>query len=378
MKARPSPLAADRAFALASACPSKLSWLCLCCLCSVALLLGACSAPEATTEVASEPSVEASAEASRIVLRVDPLADLYFRTRAQAAGRVEPIALLSPAVEAWMPVQQEVGSFGGFWRFDLAGLLAEDPSEFTLWFSDFPETIKSRRGGDIPIKGAGVAMGAAFASIWPTYLESEWPAREAQVESLRAQLERGFMANHQRALAHMMESLGIDDPKLEVPLTLVPDTQPPGATTYRTQTGPVVVLSTAELLSNDQLSELEETILHETAHVLDLASDGETDAFTVLRRLLQERGVAERDPRLHDIPHLVMFAQAENTMRRLFDPDHVAYGDTWRGDIAPLYERSGRAAVVVRERWASYLDGDVDRQKALQQIVNDLVTDTAD
>ena len=55
-----------------------------------------------------------------------------------------------------------------------------------------------------------------------------------------------------------------------------------------------------------------------------------------------------------------MFVQAEETMKRLYDADHVAYGDTQRGDIAPLYERAGKAAVIVRRVWGEYLDGEFE------------------
>ncbi len=98
-------------------------------------------------------------------------------------------------------------------------------------------------------------------------------------------------------------------------------------------------------------------------------------AFSVLRRRLAERGLGGRDRRLHDIPHLLMFVQAEATMRRLYDPQHVAYGDTRRGDIAPLYERSGEAAVVVRRLWNAHLDGALSRDEALEGIVDELLGD---
>ena len=62
-------------------------------------------------------------------------------------------------------------------------------------------------------------------------------------------------------------------------------------------------------------------------------------------------------------------------MRRLYDPRHVAYGDTRRGDIAPLYERSGEAAVVVRRLWNAHLDGALGRDEALQAIVDQLLGD---
>jgi hypothetical protein len=216
-------------------------------------------------------------------------------------------------------------------------------------------------------------MAEAMKTTWPRFRDERWPARRAELEEVLARLEREFMPKHRQALRHMLDSLGIADPEIEVPTHLVLETHPPGASTYRTRGGPIAVLSTNDLLDEGRFSDLEETLLHETCHALDLASDGETDVFTVLRRMLQERGVAEGDRRLHDIPHLVMFAQAENTMRRLYSSHHVAYGDTWRGDIAPLYQRSGEAANVVRRVWSEYLDGKLSREEALSEIVEDLV-----
>ncbi len=330
------------------------------------------SAPEETSPTISTSPNGFEESLSRVDLRVEPFSDFYFRVRAQAAGIAEPNPALAPIVDAWMPVQEEIGTFGGFWRFDLAGLLSLTPQEFGLWFNERAESIPSRAGGTIPIRGPGKAMAAAMEAVWPEVLENNWPERKARIEAVRDRLEREFMPKHRTALAYMLDSLGIEDPGVRIPLTLVVDTQPPGATTYRTRDGPVVVMSIAALLENDAFSDLEETVLHEVCHVIDLASDGDADAFTQLRQMLEEAGVEKNDRRLHDVPHLVMFVQAENTMRRIYDPDHQAYGDTTRGDIAPLYEREGEAAAVVRKHWTAYLDGESSREQALQKIVDDL------
>ncbi len=52
-----------------------------------------------------------------------------------------------------------------------------------------------------------------------------------------------------------------------------------------------------------------------------------------------------------------MFVQAEETMRRFFNPDHLAYGDA-----TDFYERTGVTAVVEREIWPRYLVSLSDRQ----------------
>lgn len=336
------------------------------------------SSTSSAAALVPELAPDAVAEsASAIVLRVEPFPDFYFRVRAQAAEIVAADPNLAPVVEAWMPVQEHVGSFGGFWRFDLAGLLSTSVEAFRGWFEDPSETMPNRAGGTIPIGGSGRAMATAMESAWPTFRETEWPARERRLRTAMARLDREFMPKHRRALRYMLDSLGIDDPKVDVPMYLVIDTHPPGATTYRTNDGPVAVLSVGELLSEGRFSDLEETLLHETCHVLDGASRGEDDVFSVLRSRLMDRGVTRDDERLHSIPHLIMFVQAESTMQRIYDPNHVAYGDTQRGEFAPLYERHGEAGVVVRRLWKAHLDGALDRDQALDQIVDTLIGDSA-
>lgn len=63
-----------------------------------------------------------------------------------------------------------------------------------------------------------------------------------------------------------------------------------------------------------------------------------------------------------------MFVQAEETVRRLFNPDHVAYGDA-----TDLYQRTGATAVVEREIWPRHLDGELSLDEALRRIVESVV-----
>jgi hypothetical protein len=170
------------------------------------------------------------------------------------------------------------------------------------------------------------------------------------------------MPRHQEALAFMMQSLAIPDPGVTVPVFLVTATNPPGAMTYYLRGGaPVSVVEATVGGSNDLLVE---TILHESSHALDRASRGGGSAFATLRALLEERGLGPRDDAYHTVPHTLMFVQAAETVRRLFNPDHVAYGDA-----TDLYQRTGATAVVEREIWPRYLDGELTRDEALRRIV---------
>ena len=331
---------------------------------------GESSSPDPSTSVASPSTEDGATTATSIDVRVEPFTDFYFWTRAQAAGVVEVMPEFQPIIDAWMPVQDERGAWGGFWRFDLAGMLATSPEEFGAWFDERDEFVPSRAGGQIPIRGPGKAMAEAMAPIWPRFLEEHWPQRRELLVDAKEQLDRDFMPDHRRAFQYMLDSLGIVDPEIELPTYLTLDTHPPGASTFRTNEGAAAVLSTRELLSEGRFSDLAETVLHESTHALDIASRGDGDAFTRLRGKLEERGIERGDPRHHDVPHLIMFVQSEETMRRLYDSDHLAYGDTQRGDIAPLYERQGEASGIVRREWRRYLDGEIDLEQALENIAD--------
>jgi hypothetical protein len=110
-----------------------------------------------------------------------------------------------------------------------------------------------------------------------------------------------------------------------------------------------------------------ETILHESCHALDLASRDAGSAFATLRALLEGRGLTHKDDAYHTVPHTLMFVQAEETVRRLFNPDHQAYGDA-----TDLYDRTGVTADVEREIWPRYLNGELGRDEALRRIVETL------
>lgn len=324
----------------------------------------------AQRETSAQPA--ASAEpATGLRLIVEPFADFFFQVRAQAAGIGDADSRLTPIVEAFEPVHETRGSWGGYFRFDVPALASKSPAEFGQWLGKAPESVPGRRGTDVPVRAPGLAMAAAMEPIWPEFLADTWPQRRSRLLVPMARLQAEFMPKHRTALKYMLDSLAIEDPEVEVPMYLVLETHPPGASTYRSYSGPVAVLSTNDLLGEGRFSDLMETLLHETCHALDGASQGDGDAFTKLRAMLEDRGIPRSDERWRGIPHLVMFVQSEETMRRVYDPDHIAYGDTQRGDIAPLYERWGDSAVSVRRHWRDFLDDKIDRETALTRIADD-------
>ena len=318
---------------------------------------------------ASAASEEPPGSATRLALRLDPLAELYFSTRAEAARDQAPSAgddsPHAAAVAAARRIQVALGAFGGWGPLDAEVFMVADAAALRRRFEALPETL--RRGGrEIAIRVDAVEWARALEAAFPDFLERSWPERRARLAALVAGLETKFLPAHRRALAFMMASLAIEDPGIEVPIVLVTECHPPGASTYHVDDGaPASVLGAPALAARGQLAE---TILHEATHGLDITSQGKGSAFATLRALLEARGVGPRDRLYHDVPHTLMFVQAAETMRRIYDPEHVPYGVS-----SDLYARSGAAAEVERRIWPRFLDGELDRDEALRRIVDEIV-----
>jgi hypothetical protein len=333
----------------------------------LALILAGC-AGEGTQESAPPVAAADAADAAthtaetRLALRTDPRVELYFSVRALAADPdAEVPAGYEAAVQAARALQQSLGSFGGWGALESRLFDATSAAELRQGFEELPEPYSSR-GKELSIRGDALRLAAALETLAPGFEAEVWPTRRAQIERQIANLEQTFLPKHREALAFMMESLGIADPEIEVPVYFVSRANPPGAMTYRLYGGrPVCLVDVVSGAQGDQLIEL---ILHESSHTLDAASRGDDDAFSILRSLLEEKGV-DRGAYLYQVvPHTLMFLQAEEATRRFYNPDHVAYGDSYG-----VYERIGPIAALERREWYRYLAGEQTREEALRAIV---------
>lgn len=304
-------------------------------------------------------------DGTSLELRISPLVELYFYVRAQAAEvDVESAPGYEVAVDAARAIQRSLGSFGGWGPLDSQVFVAADAQELLQGFSELREPYE-RRGREISIRDDAMRLATAIQELMPEFTRVLWPARKAELDRRMAYLQTEFMPEHQQALVFMMQSLAIPDPGITVQVFLVNATNPPGGMTYRLRGGaPVCVLDVNVGGANDLLLE---TILHESCHTLDMASRDAGSAFATLRALLEKRGLSRKDDAYHTVPHTLMFVQAEETMRRLFNPDHLAYGAA-----TDLYERTGATGVVEREIWPRYLDGELSRDDALHRIIETL------
>ena len=329
----------------------------------------ACGPRDQATPSAEAPRPDTAAAqvtgGTSLELRISPLVELYYYIRAQAAEvDVESAPGYEAAVDAARAIQGSMGSFGGWGPLDSQVFTAADAQDLLQGFAELPEPY-ARHGREISIRDDAMRLATAIHELMPDFTRVLWPARKAELDRRIAYLQTDFMPEHQEALVFMMQSLAIPDPEITVPVFLVNATNPPGAMTYYLRGGAPVCVIDVNVGGVGEL--LLETILHESCHTLDLASRDTGSAFATLRTLLEERGLSRNDEAYNTVPHTLMFVQAEETMRRLFNPDHLAYGD-----VTDLYDRTGVTAVVEREIWPRYLDGELTRDEALLKIVETL------
>jgi hypothetical protein len=229
---------------------------------------------------------------------------------------------------------------------------------------ELPERFTTRSGTSLEPRSLGTGVAESLVEAEPAFMAELWPARRTELERIRADLLGKLKPKEKEVYAFVQSTLGIADPQPVLPVYLVADAPWPGAMTYLSRRGGVCFVG----MASDGASQLLETVLHETLHALDASSSG-PDVFDELRTALRGAGVEPTDARLRDLPHMVMFVHAAETVRRLLDPDHNDYGTLEIGGRPALYIRDQASFNAVQPVWRAYLDGGIDRQEAVRRIV---------
>lgn len=323
---------------------------------------------------AAQEAEPAPAERVRLEFRIDPAIDLYYELRARAAagtgapaGLGERDELLEPALEPFRALDRELGSTLAWGPVD--GLLdgCRSLSDVAARFAELPERFEVRRPGGAPaeiaLRERALALASAMASIEPQFEEARWPARRERLAAAADSLRESFGGERGRALyAKLFEALGLQLDSASVPVHLVLHGPPPGAVTYRRLGGGGACFVGVDELAG---SLLDEVVLHESVHALDLASaDQQTPTLLQeLRRALTDAGIGITDRRARDVPHSLFFVFAGELVRRYLDPDHVDYGER-----ADLYRRLAAPVRVERDLVPLYLDGSIERDELVGRI----------
>ena len=339
------------------------------------LTIAACA-----TFLVSEPLAAQADAASRIEIRVTPLADLWAFVRARAtppeASKGKPASVLDlPGLEDAAALARSLdrrfGSTLEWGVLDRELEFCEDVDGLVARFENLPEKHETR-SGTIALREDALALARAVAVVEERFLDEVWPEHEKQIEAAKSRLAKTFFPHEKECFAEVLGHFGIPDPGVVVPVFLVHEIPPFGGVTYvrgardasAKARGGICFLA----VTNAEGTQLDETLLHECTHAIDVATPLGVGLIEELRSKLQAAGVGPRDKRNHDLWHTIYFAEAAATIQRRVDPKHRPYGE-----VAGYYPKVPTAAAIVLPRWEQYLAGKLDRATLLEQLVAETV-----
>lgn len=322
----------------------------------------------------SGPSAPSS-DPARLDLRESSFIDLHFYIRAQgdepaysrgeAFADAHALAALNAAVDAAERLQSDLGGERGWGLIEPLLAQCTSAADAVAACGNLPESFKPASGGEVQLRDGAVALATAYSAIEPAFLETVWPRHREQIEGARLGLTRDLLKKQDQCFEFITTSLAMNVSDLTVPVYLVAESPAPGGFTHRQRGGGGVCFIGVEHASG---SLLDEVVLHESIHVLDLATQSQDTVLQVLRRKLVENGVPRTDSAWRDLPHTLMFVQAGETVRRLLDESHRDYGE-----VAGYYDKVPEAAACVRPAWRHHLEGAATAPEAIDEMVRALL-----
>jgi hypothetical protein len=288
-------------------------------------------------------------------LRTNPLVDLHqwMRTLVYRPAERPDIAGLEPALKA----VEKLGSPPSWGIYDGAMIEAASVEELAKVAAGLPEEFASRTGRSLPFRAPVEETARAYAVLDPAFRERIWPEHRRRIERMEGYLRTTLLPRSGEVFANLARALDVARPSSPLPVYVVAQAPLPGAFTYRSQVGPVSIVSPEGEPGTQWL----EIVIHESIHSLDVLA-GEGSVLARLRTRLEAiPGASPQE--VHDIVHTLMFALAAGTVRKVFGPGHKDYGD------GGYYSKVPAATALVVPVWREYLDGRITRDAALDRIV---------
>ena len=302
------------------------------------------------------------AKKKRLEFRVAPFADLFFYVYRFSSSTETPpdIEGLAQAIDSarQIPLAQTLAVQV---TFELENATAAKTA-----FEQFPETFKTSKGETVALRQKAAPLGRSLVAFEKTFNEKLWPQHKTQLEEAAKKLERTLGPKEYEAFDYFTRHLGMDDAAATVPVYLVVETPWPGGFTMwgKDATRGVCVISVATFNG----AQLFTAVMHEAIHALDLETKGNGNVLVELRNRLLKAGFKEDDLAVRHGPHMLVFIQSSETVKRLLDPSFQPYAEG-------VFTRPGLQPLVKAElpSWTAYLDGKITRQQALDQIVDAFV-----
>lgn len=326
---------------------------------SLVLLLAAFGNGAVTT---SQSTAGVQATKKRLEFKVRPFADLYFYVYRFSSGTEKPpdVEGLAQAVESARQIPL-VLTLADKVTFELDNAAAAE-----MAFKQFPETFKTGKGETVALREKAAPFGRSLVAFEKSFTTNVWPQHKAQLDEAARKLERTLGAKEQESFDYFTKHLGMAEAVATVPVYLVVETPWPGGFTMwgKDATRGVCVISVAKFAG----PQLFTAVLHEAIHALDLETKGNGNVLVELRNRLLQAGFKEDDLVVRHGPHLLVFIQSSETVRRILDPSFKPYGEG-------VFTRPGLQPLVSVELpiWTAYLDGKITREQALDQMVEGFV-----
>ena len=326
---------------------------------SVLLLLAAFGNAAVTS---SQANAQQANKKRRLEFRISPFADLFFYVYRFSSSSEKPpdIEGLTPAVESARQIPI-VLTLANQITFELENAAAAETA-----FKQFPETYKTKKGETVALREKAAPLGRTLVAFEKTFTEKLWPQHKVRLEAAATKLERTLGPKEQEAFDYFTRHLGMDSADSTVPVYLVVETPWPGGFTMwgKDETRGVCVISVATYDG----PELFTAVLHEAIHALDLETKGKGNVLVELRGRLLKAGFKEDDLVARHGPHMLVFIQSSETVRRYLDQSYEPYtkGVFTRPGLQPLVK-------VELPIWTAYLDGKISREQALDQMVDGFV-----
>ncbi|MDX6288797.1 MAG: hypothetical protein QOH42_596 [Blastocatellia bacterium] len=296
-------------------------------------------------------------------IRVKPFIDLYFFVYKVSSGSVTPPAIegLDQAVAAARQVPIFLPLIN-----KLALFRCNNAADAERAFGQFPENFKTRTGGMIPLRERAVHLARTLAVIERAFLQKVWPQHKAAIRQAKLRIARDLEPKEQELFAYFTGHLGFENADYVVPIYLVAEGPWPAALTANSdgrKHGACLVN-----VGDSQGAHLFDAILHESIHALNLETEGNGNVLVDLRRRLLEAGFDKNDLIVREGPHMLVFIQSVETVRRFLDASYLPYTEG-------VFARPGIKPLINAELsiWTAYLDGKSSREDALNQIVNEFI-----
>ncbi|HKB16025.1 MAG TPA: hypothetical protein VKF62_08160, partial [Planctomycetota bacterium] len=216
---------------------------------------------------------------TRLDVRLNPLADLHFGLRKSMEGPGPESAPAgtymldggpSKEAEELGRIEGRLGGPRGWGILEGALESADSARALSEIAEGMPETFRAMGGRDLPLRELALDLARTLSSVEPAFLAGLWPERKRTLEREAARLRSGFRGKEAECLGFMLRSLGMEDPNATIPVFLVTEAPSPGAMTHRRRGGGGVCF--VGLSADVEGTLLQETVLHEATHALDLLS----------------------------------------------------------------------------------------------------------